>query len=143
MLKASSSSSHECFLTYLWQSSFEFFFSDLDKTRSLKIGSPLKSGLTRSGWNFELLHFMPHPRHHMSLSPALRVWKNKLENIYIGDNGDQKFCSQLLIQVLVRDRAHVLTTDLGSLIGNTQCGNICIFLPLRFYVKSILVILKP
>ena len=32
-------------------------------------------------------------------------------------------------------------TDLGSLIGITQCGNkIC--LPLRFYVKSILVILN-
>ena len=34
-------------------------------------------------------------------------------------------------------------TDLGSLIGNTQCGNFRIFMPLRFYVKSILVILKP
>ena len=36
-----------------------------------------------------------------------------------------------------------LFTDLGSLIGNTQCGNFRIFLPIRFYVKSILVILKP
>ena len=26
-------------------------------------------------------------------------------------------------------------TDMGSLIGNTQCGNFRIFLPLRFYVK--------
>ena len=34
-------------------------------------------------------------------------------------------------------------TDLGSLIGNIQCGNFRIFLPLRFYVNSILVILKP
>ena len=34
-------------------------------------------------------------------------------------------------------------TDLGSLIGNTQCGNFRIFPLLRFYVKSILVILKP
>ena len=34
-------------------------------------------------------------------------------------------------------------TDLGSLIGNIHCGNFSIFLPLRFYVKSILVILKP
>ena len=34
-------------------------------------------------------------------------------------------------------------TDLGSLIGNTQSGNFRNFLPLRFYVKSILVILKP
>ena len=34
------------------------------------------------------------------------------------------------------------TTDLGSLIGNTQCGNFRIFLPLKSYVKSILVILK-
>ena len=32
-------------------------------------------------------------------------------------------------------------TDFGSLIGNTQCGNLRIFLPLIFYVKSILVIL--
>ena len=36
-----------------------------------------------------------------------------------------------------------LNTDLGSLIGNIQCGNVRIFLPLRFYVNSILVILKP
>ena len=34
-------------------------------------------------------------------------------------------------------------TDLGSLIGITQCGNFRTFLPLKFYVKSILVILKP
>ena len=34
------------------------------------------------------------------------------------------------------------TTDLASLIGNTQCENFRIFLPLIFYVKSILVILK-
>ena len=31
------------------------------------------------------------------------------------------------------------STDLGSLIGNTQCGNFRIFLRLRFYVKTILV----
>ena len=35
-------------------------------------------------------------------------------------------------------------SDLGSLlIGNSQCGNLRIFLLMRFYVKSILVILKP
>ena len=34
-------------------------------------------------------------------------------------------------------------TDLGSPIGNTRCGNFGIFLPLGFYVRSILVILKP
>ena len=35
-------------------------------------------------------------------------------------------------------------TELGSLIGNTQCGNFRTFLPpLRIYEKSILVILKP
>ena len=34
-------------------------------------------------------------------------------------------------------------TDLGSLIGNTQCENFWAFLPFRFYVKSILVVLKP
>ena len=34
------------------------------------------------------------------------------------------------------------TTDLGSLIGNTQCGNFRIFLPLRFSVESVLVILN-
>ena len=34
-------------------------------------------------------------------------------------------------------------TDLGSLIGNTQCRNFRNFLPLGFYVKSMLVILKP
>ena len=33
-------------------------------------------------------------------------------------------------------------SDLGSLIGNTQCGNFRIFQPLRFYAKSILVILN-
>ena len=31
----------------------------------------------------------------------------------------------------------------GIFIGNTQCGNFRIFLPLKFYEKSILVILKP
>ena len=36
----------------------------------------------------------------------------------------------------------VRSTDLGSLIGKTQCGNFRNFLPLRIYVKSILVILK-
>ena len=35
------------------------------------------------------------------------------------------------------------TADLGSLIENTQCGNFRIFQPLRFYVKSFLVTLKP
>ena len=35
-----------------------------------------------------------------------------------------------------------LCTDLASLIGNAKCGTIRIFLPLRFYVKSILVLLK-
>ena len=34
-------------------------------------------------------------------------------------------------------------TDLGSLIGNTQCGNFKIYLQLRLYVKSILLILMP
>ena len=37
----------------------------------------------------------------------------------------------------------VCSTDLGSLIGNTQCGYFRIFVQLRFYVKSILVIVKP
>ena len=35
------------------------------------------------------------------------------------------------------------TTDLGSLIGNTQCGNFRIHLPLRFCVKSTLSLFKP
>ena len=34
-------------------------------------------------------------------------------------------------------------TDLGSLIGNTQYGNFKIVLPLRFFLKSIMVILRP
>ena len=34
-------------------------------------------------------------------------------------------------------------TDLGSLIGNSQCENFRIFPLLRFYVKSIFVMLKP
>ena len=33
------------------------------------------------------------------------------------------------------------STDLGKQIGTTQCGNFRMFLPLKFYVKSILVIL--
>ena len=36
-----------------------------------------------------------------------------------------------------------LKSHLKSLNGNTQCGNSRIFHPLRFFVKSILVILKP
>ena len=34
-------------------------------------------------------------------------------------------------------------TDLGSLIGNTQCGNFRVCLPLRLCMKLVLVILKP
>ena len=34
-------------------------------------------------------------------------------------------------------------TDLGSLFGNAQCENFKIFLKLRFYLKSILVIWNP
>ena len=34
-------------------------------------------------------------------------------------------------------------TDLGILIGKSQCGNFRIFLPLKLYVKSIWVILRP
>ena len=34
------------------------------------------------------------------------------------------------------------STVLGSLIGNTQCENFRIFLPLRFYMELILVVLK-
>ena len=34
-------------------------------------------------------------------------------------------------------------TDLGNLIENTQCGNLRILLPVRFYVKTISVLLKP
>ena len=37
------------------------------------------------------------------------------------------------------DSKLLLYTDLGSLIGNSQCGNFRIFLPLRFYVESILI----
>ena len=36
-----------------------------------------------------------------------------------------------------------ISTDLGNLIENTQCGNLRIFLPVRFYVKTISVLLKP
>ena len=49
----------------------------------------------------------------------------------------------IIITVLCFLCKYIHTTDLGSLIGNTQCGNFRIFLPLRFYVKLILVILKP
>ena len=35
---------------------------------------------------------------------------------------------------------YIKLTDLGSLIGNTQCGNLRIFLTLTFYMKLILVI---
>ena len=45
--------------------------------------------------------------------------------------------------VNVETKCDVHCTDLGSIIGNTQCGNFRFFLPHRFYVKSILVILKP
>ena len=41
-----------------------------------------------------------------------------------------------------KSRYCTLFTDLGSLIGNKQCGNFRISLPLRFYVKSILVIFE-
>ena len=36
-----------------------------------------------------------------------------------------------------------LHTDMGSLIGNTKCGNFVLFLLFRFDVKSKLVSLKP
>ena len=41
------------------------------------------------------------------------------------------------------DRINVINTDLGSLIGNTQYENFKIFLPHRFYLTLILVLLKP
>ena len=46
-------------------------------------------------------------------------------------------------KLLLATTKRTISTDLGILIGNTQCGNLRIFLPLRFYVKLILVILKP
>ena len=49
----------------------------------------------------------------------------------------------LSVMFLEEKRITVRGTDLGKLIGNIQCGNFRIFLPLRFYVKSILVNLKP
>ena len=47
-----------------------------------------------------------------------------------------------LLNICLPSTILILYTDLGSLIGNTQCGNFRIFLPLRFYVKSTLVILN-
>ena len=46
--------------------------------------------------------------------------------------------SSLLISKSIISYLH---TDLGSLIGNTQFGNYRIFLPIRFYVKSTMIIL--
>ena len=37
----------------------------------------------------------------------------------------------------------MFSTDLGSLIVNTQSVNFRVFLPIIFYVKSILVMLEP
>ena len=51
-------------------------------------------------------------------------------------------CQLIIMMVKIALHSYLQYTELGSLIGNTQCGNFRIFLPLRFYVKSILVILK-
>ena len=73
-----------------------------------------------------------------------KMSKDKIEKFI---SGIQKKMSKLFTDQPTSDKdrysVHNLNTDLGSLIGNTQCGNCGIFLPLRFYVKSILVILKP
>ena len=63
----------------------------------------------------------------------------------------KNFCEEtrVIIQLMqYHNKAFLLNipgvyTDLGSLIGKAQCGKFRIFLPLRIYVKSNLVILKP
>ena len=57
---------------------------------------------------------------------------------------EERFFSERLFWCDVNPKSKdLMPTDLGSLIGNTQCGTFRIFLPLIFYVKSILVVLKP
>ena len=65
---------------------------------------------------------------------------SRIQNGQIGDT--VKAWDITLGKVIKKYSENVSSTDLGSLILNTQCGNFMIFLPLRFYVKSILVILK-
>ena len=47
------------------------------------------------------------------------------------------------IEASLTNIASYRSTDLGNLIGNTQCENFRFFLPFRSYVKSIMVTLKP
>ena len=63
----------------------------------------------------------------------------------------KNFCEEtrVIIQLMqYHNKAFLLNipgvyTELSSLIGKAQCGKFRIFLPLRVYVKSNLVILKP
>ena len=67
---------------------------------------------------------------------------DRLVSAYLDKIGKLFFPSVLPIFIALLELATLLlmqifVTDLDSLIGSTQGGNFVIFLPLRFYVKSI------
>ena len=68
-------------------------------------------------------------------------WKKIIASHNLFAISNKKLTAEFSISLLQLKSFQV--TDLGSLIGTTQCEKFWIFLPLRFYVKSILVILKP
>ena len=74
-------------------------------------------------------------------------WKNHYQRteIALREKSDKSSAHVSALQEKTGEKDFFSTiTDLGSLIGKTQCENVWIFLlPLRFYVKSLLVIMKP
>ena len=88
----------------------------------------------------------------------LHRWNNNLwwqKKPTITDGQRTFFSPRFLVFALLLNSAYVpkklqlatskciTSTDLGTLIGNIQCGYFRIFLLFRFYVKSIFVIWKP
>ena len=55
----------------------------------------------------------------------------KIQNLQFGPNPHLGILTTP-VKVILK-----LSTDLGSLIGNTQCGNFRIIPPLRFYLREI------
>ena len=83
----------------------------------------------------------------MKMSLFAGKMERELFNYMKFDGGTMPFNEDAEFEAsLVENYVYIIPqvcTDLGSLIENTEPGNFRSFLPLRFYVKSFLVILNP
>ena len=86
------------------------------------------------------------PDQHVQRPSIIEPTKKEQSQMKYDSTGMYHWCPSRTIEDCLMDRQEAamtvlqVTTDLASLIGNTQCGNVRTFLHLRFYVKSILVI---